>query len=178
MNDEIKSLVFEVCNELVSMGWPSTDEIHECFMRSTGDRGKHPNPLMALARWALTDGAPPAPSSEDDAVRKSWARFSHELHRTPDAPYPGMADAFERHFSQSFTDRDWRSESGTWAAAWKAAKTHGAQPEPIIPEGWKLVPIVSTYDMDLAGSSHCDGYMSVAIEVWDAMLAAAPEIKP
>lgn len=38
-----------------------------------------------------------------------------------DAPYPGMAAAFERHFGQSWTDRDWRGEASTWAAAWKAA---------------------------------------------------------
>lgn len=45
-----------------------------------------------------------------------------------------MSEAFEKHFSQSFTDREWRAESGTWAAAWKAAKNHGAQPAPSIPE--------------------------------------------
>ena len=69
------------------------------------------------------------PSEQDASVRKAWARFSHELHRSPDAPYPGMADAFEQHFSQPFTDRDWRAESGTWAAAWKAAKRHSAKGE-------------------------------------------------
>ena len=50
----------------------------------------------------------------------------------------------------------------------------GAQPAPIIPEGWKLVPIVSTDEMDSAGSNYCDGYLSAASAVWDAMLAAAP----
>jgi len=71
----------------------------------------------------------PAPSEQDEFVRKTWARFSNELHRSPDAPYPGMSEAFEQHFSQSFTDRDWRVESGVWAAAWKAAKRHGAKGE-------------------------------------------------
>ena len=71
----------------------------------------------------------PAPSEQDESVRKSWVRFSNELHRSPDAPYPGMSEAFEQHFSQSFTDRDWRVESGVWAAAWKAAKHHGAKGE-------------------------------------------------
>ena len=75
-------------------------------------------------------GAQPAPIEQDTSVRKAWARFSNELHRSPDAPYPGMADAFERHFSQSFTDREWRAESATWAAAWKAAKRHEAQAQP------------------------------------------------
>ena len=85
-------------------------------------------------------GAQPAPSEKDEPVRKAWARFSNELHRSPDAPYPGMSEAFEKHFSQSFTDREWRAESGVWAAAWKAARNHGAQPAPSIPEGWKPIP--------------------------------------
>jgi hypothetical protein len=69
-------------------------------------------------------GAQPSPAGKDESVRKAWARYSNELNRSPDAPYPGMADAFELHFSQSFTDREWRAESATWAAAWKAAKNH------------------------------------------------------
>ena len=85
---------------------------------------------------ARVTGAQPAPIEQDTSVRKAWARFSNELHRSPDAPYPGMADAFEQHFSQSFTDREWRAESATWAAAWKAAKRHEAPPAQSIPEGW------------------------------------------
>ena len=38
-----------------------------------------------------------------------------------DAPYPGMATAFEAHTGQSWTDSDWRKETAMWAAAWKAA---------------------------------------------------------
>ena len=78
----------------------------------------------------LAPGAQPAPIEQDTSVRKAWARFSNELHRSPDAPYPGMSEAFEQHFSQSFTDREWRAESATWAAAWKAAKRHEAQAQP------------------------------------------------
>lgn len=43
-----------------------------------------------------------------------------------DAPYPGMATAFEVHYGQSWTDPDWRKEAATWAAAWKAALSHNA----------------------------------------------------
>ena len=46
-----------------------------------------------------------------------------------DAPYPGMSNAFESHFAQSFTDREWRHEAQVWAAAWKAAKRHSAGDE-------------------------------------------------
>ena len=54
----------------------------------------------------------------------------------------------------------------------------GAQPAPSIPEGWKLVPVDSTSEMDVAGSDHCDGYRSTAEAVWSAMIAAAPEAQP
>lgn len=45
-------------------------------------------------------------------------------------PYPGMSEAFETYYAQSFTDRDWRNESSVWAAAWKAAIA-AHQPAPI-----------------------------------------------
>ena len=122
-----------------------------------------------------------------ESVRKAWARFKNELHRSPDAPYPGMSEAFEQHFSQSFTDRDWRAESATWAAAWKAAKRHEAQaqPAPIIPEGWKLVPIEPTPEMKTAGIG-VEVYQASppstdsltweeAAAIYTAMLAAAPK---
>jgi hypothetical protein len=47
--------------------------------------------------------------------------------------------------------------------------------DPAVNGGWKLVPIVSTHEMDYAGSSHCDGFLSTAQAVWDTMLAVAPE---
>ena len=129
-------------------------------------------------------GAQPEPSEQDESVRKAWSRFSNELHRSPDAPYPGMSEAFEQHFSQSFTDRDWRVESGVWAAAWKAAKLHGAQPAPSVPDGWKLVPIEPTEKMinegtcasTLPGPRYIDS--ACAKQCWTNMLAAAPEAKP
>lgn len=100
--------------------------------------------------------------AQDESVRKSWARFSHELHRSPDAPYPGMSEAFEQHFSQSFTDREWRAEASTWAAAWKAAKRHRPHPAPSVPGAtWLPVPdkhpTFDPVDLLLAdGSVLCD----------------------
>ena len=44
-----------------------------------------------------------------------------------DAPFPGMAAAFEAHTGQSWSDPDWRQETAMWAAAWKAAKTHNKE---------------------------------------------------
>ena len=106
---------------VVESGWPEYEPTWQAIeARVTGER--------------------PAPIEQDTSVRKAWARFSNELHRSPDAPYPGMADAFERHFSQSFTDREWRAESATWAAAWKAAKNHGAQTQsaPSVSDSWPI----------------------------------------
>ena len=143
-------------------------------------------------------GAQPAPIEQDTSVRKAWARFSNELHRSPDAPYPGMADAFERHFSQSFNDREWRSESGTWAAAWKAAKRHEAQaqPTPSAPEDVmrdaERYRYLRARDEETAGvgcwleaeGRVCDrgwlygDQLDSAIDTCIEMLAAAPEAKP
>ena len=119
------------------------------------------------------------PSEQDASVRKAWARFSHELHRGPDALYPGMADAFEQHFSQSFIDREWRAEAATWAAAWKAAKRHCGQIAPSVPDRWKLVPIDPTPNMLTAAilSSHAINVHRAEC-CYRAMLAAAPEAKP
>ena len=70
-------------------------------------------------------------------------------------------------------EKDWPEYEPTWKAI--EARVTGAQPAPSVLEGWKLVPIISTDEMDMAGSDHCDGYLSTAQAVWDAMLAAAPE---
>ena len=85
---------------------------------------------------ALTGGdctcTPPA------TIDKAWAQFCGGIGRGPDAPYPGMIEAFEAHYGQVFTDKDWREETGVWAAAWKAAKAHGEaapqQAEAVPPE--------------------------------------------
>ena len=45
----------------------------------------------------------------------------------PDAPFSGMAAAFEAHTGQSWTDPNWRQDTAMWAAAWKAALLHNAK---------------------------------------------------
>jgi len=150
------------------------------------------------AQWGYVPAeAQPAPSQEDESVRKSWARFSNELHRSPDAPYPGMSEAFEQHFSQSFTDREWRSESGTWAAAWKAAKRHGAQPAPSVPTALLVAVANLVAQMEIVSrvgfvdtpndKDSCAAFcvaegtwleLMSAIESLASALAAVPEAKP
>lgn len=142
-----------------------------------------PDEYVEVAAWLCGIPAQPAPSEQDASVRKAWARFSHELHRSPDAPYPGMADAFEQHFSQSFIDREWRMEASTWAAAWKAAKRHCAQPAPIVPDGWQLVPTAESRHpgiYKMLGALHAADN-TPGMSEWEsyrAMLSEAPEVKP
>ena len=127
-----------------------------------GDKGV---PLYALP------GAQPDQGvhvEQDESVRKACVRFRNELHRSPDAPYPGMSEAFEQHFSQSFTDRAWRAESGTWAAAWKAAKRHGAQPAQSVPVA-ALNPVIDWL------RNGCDP--QEAAKELELLIAAAPEAK-
>jgi hypothetical protein len=57
-------------------------------------------------------------SSSLATVDKAWSQFCGGIGRGADAPYPGMIQAFEAHYGQSFTDKDWRNETGIWAAAW------------------------------------------------------------
>lgn len=124
----------------------------------------------------MGEPAQPAPIEQDTFVRKAWVRFSNELHRSHDAPYPGMSEAFEQHFSQSFTDREWRAESATWAAAWKAAKRHGAQPAPSTPEVTDAMAIA--FHCALTDVSIGEHEVEEIKKGLRAALEAAPEAKP
>ncbi len=48
-----KQEVFELCNFCMALGWNMTPAMHQCFLKSTGDRNKYPNPIDALAKAAL-----------------------------------------------------------------------------------------------------------------------------
>ena len=111
---------------------------HQDFIGSViGEKGQWAPDEIPLF---LAAGAQPAPEQEvHDAlcpaltggkcdctespvtVDKAWSQFCGGIGRGPDAPYPGMIEAFETHYGQSFTDKDWRNETGIWAAAWSAA---------------------------------------------------------
>lgn len=65
-------------------------------------------------------------------IDRTWARFCGAFGDGPDAPYPGMIEAFETHYGQSFRDKDWRTEAACWAAAWhKAVLVANPQAEPV-----------------------------------------------
>lgn len=131
----------------------------------------------------MGEPAQPAPIAQDESVRKAWVRFSNAMVSGDDAPYPGMSEAFEQHFSQSFTDRDWRVESGTWAAAWKAAKRHEAQaqPAPSVPDERAAFAEFFCSAMRLPLDADLTQYDEAWLpwKAWKARaaLAAAPEAK-
>ena len=78
-------------------------------------------PEMHDALCPALTGGKCACSESPTTVDKAWSQFCGEIGRGPDAPYPGMIEAFEAHYGQSFSDKDWRNETGVWAAAWVAA---------------------------------------------------------
>lgn len=58
--------------------------------------------------------------ADDRTVAGERYELRERLRR--DGPYRGMAEAFEVRTGVPFDHPDWRDESATWAAAWKAAK--------------------------------------------------------
>lgn len=89
----------------------------------------HPPELAATERQVeiLTDEQSCSESLK--VADKAWVQFCGGIGRGPDAPYPGMIEAFELHYGQSFTDKDWRAETSVWAAAWKSAKSTTQEPK-------------------------------------------------
>lgn len=53
------------------------------------------------------------------AIERAWNRFNKAVSDGPDAPYPGMASAFESYYGQKWNDKGWLRETSVWAAAWK-----------------------------------------------------------
>ena len=100
-------------------------------------------------------------------VDKAWSQFCGGIGRGPDAPYPGMIEAFETHYGQSFTDKDWRNETGIWAAAWSAASAKfGAQPVPSSKYPCKLT------DAELADPEYMRSYIEAMNQDYADLLYA------
>ena len=97
---------------------------------------------------------------------------------------PCSDGAYEGPIHNSSIERV-RKQSGAWSPLYKLP---GAQPTPIIPEGWKLVPIEPTPSMKTAGLGvevYQDSPPSTDCLTWEeaeaiytAMIAAAQEAKP
>ena len=153
-----------------------------------------------IEQTATVATAQPAPSfaaayqgaMEEVAIWKKRALEAEELNRKfiaeingptymgePAQPAPsvpdGVAEALQRLIENGAVLGPGSAEDALLVARYRQ---HLLACAPSVPDGYKLVPIVSTDEMDNAGADHCDGYLSTAQAVWDAMLAAAPEAKP
>lgn len=53
MDENLRQLIFEACNDWAVAGMPVTTAINAAFLESTGDRNKYPSALDSLARLAL-----------------------------------------------------------------------------------------------------------------------------
>lgn len=86
---------------------------------------KHPEGTTCPHCHDWPDPAPfaqeAADTGADERVERALGQFYMGVSDSDKTPYPGMAEAFEGHFGQSWQDRDWRQEASTWAAAWRKA---------------------------------------------------------
>lgn len=106
------------------------------LLKEYADSSSHLQETMGLAesaRAALAAAeAQLAEPVNERVIDRTWARFCGAFGDGPDAPYPGMIEAFETHYGQSFRDKDWRTEAACWAAAWhKAVLVANPQAEPV-----------------------------------------------
>lgn len=53
MDNNLKQLIFEACNDAMCMGAKITPAMHDAMLLSTGNRNKYPNALDSLARLAV-----------------------------------------------------------------------------------------------------------------------------
>ena len=155
------------------VAWCATDETETVVEALGMNQSRRFDTALYLA-----PGAQPAPSLASDDVSLISEGKTQPAQSVKGAIIDDLQSQFD---TEGITEHDSGDALIRLSDAIAAVEDNFAQPEPSVPEGWKLVPIVSTPEMDEAGSDHCDGYLSylsTAKAVWDAMLAAAPEAKP
>jgi len=132
--------------------------------------------------WApLTlPGAQPAPSLASGDVSLISAGKTQPAQSVKDVIIDDLQSQFD---TEGITEHDSGCALIRLSDAIAAVEDNFAQPAPIIPEGWKLVPIEPTHEMLDAGEdtfvfTYTGTPVSTPIDVYRAMLAAAPEAKP
>ena len=121
-------------------------------------------------------------------TRMMWAAWRDRAALAPKAPLSVPREAIEKMLTQlmdiavsnganSVSMPDEYVEVAAWLCGIPA------QPAPSVPDGWKLVPIEPTSEMLGAGedtfvTTYTGTPVSAPIDVYRAMLAAAPEAKP
>ena len=123
-------------------------------------------------------------------VKRHGLKIGDKLYALPGAqPAPSFADAYQGAMEEVAIWKKRALEAEELNRKFIAeinGPTHmgePAQPTPSIPEGWKLVPIEPTHEMLDAGEdtfvpTYTGTPASAPIDVYRAMLAAAPEAKP
>ncbi len=126
--------ILSVIWEAGEMEKPVNARLVEALERIADPRNFHfAGDAQVVAREALSAAeAQQAEPVNERVIDRTWARFCGAFGDGPDAPYPGMIEAFETHYGQSFRDKDWRTEAACWAAAWhKAVLVANPQSEPV-----------------------------------------------
>lgn len=126
--------ILSVIWEAGEMEKPVNARLVEALERIADPRNFHfAGDAQVVAREALAAAeAKLAEPVNERVIDRTWARFCGAFGDGPDAPYPGMIEAFETHYGQSFRDKDWRTEAACWAAAWrKAVLVANPQAEPV-----------------------------------------------
>ena len=78
-------------------------------------------------RVAPKDGTPVYLVVVTDVNRMLYSSTCSWHYAAIDAGFCHLTEeAFEAHYGQSFTDKDWRNEASTWAAAWGYATRQAA----------------------------------------------------
>ncbi len=113
--------------------------------------------------WMPLPEAPDAQAQPAPSVPEGWLRAIDEALV---ATHLGVADA-----ADNYEDAKRKLNE---LLGWHVA----VATDPAVNGGFKLVPIEPTFEMLDKGSDQSDGYVSIAQEVWAAMIAAAPEVKP
>ena len=111
----------QVGNMKANLRMAGFDGAWPAWCNEPGEDGQHltKGGAQLWIRHLLSLEPAPQPAQGDRVADKAWAQFCGLIGEK--SPYPGMIDAFERHYAQSFKDKDWRNEASVWAAAWKAA---------------------------------------------------------
>ena len=96
-------------------------KLAECVYRKNVVNEGEPSSVLGAMQAAITAAEAQRPTDYSSTVDRARARFCGAFGDGPDAPYPGMIASFEIHYGQSFRDKEWRTESSCWAAAWHKA---------------------------------------------------------
>ena len=109
-----------------------------------------------------------------DALRNAFEAYFADSRRGKGA---SKAPTFARLADGTYADDPTQRHWWTWQNAARAALS---APPPVVPAGWRLVPVEPTEEMDVAGAlaheqSNCHDHIGPINSAWSAMLAAAPQ---